>query len=249
MRITDIEKAVSIFVDEVRKNSNITVLTGAGISTPSGIPDFRSKNGVYAKYSQKIFDIDYFHYDRENFYNFAKEEIFKMVNLEPNSIHYLFKKLEDLGKIKGFITQNIDNLHIKAGIKNVAEIHGNGNRWYCEKCGKTILLTEGGDKYLIENSFRCECNGFFRPEIVFFGEMLPLNEFSKAEKWAKSCDLFITAGTSLVVYPATQLPVEAKRNGAKLVILNNQPTPLDELADIVINVELEEFSKKVLENL
>ncbi|WP_241241341.1 NAD-dependent protein deacylase [Fervidobacterium sp. 2310opik-2] len=229
------------------KNSKFTtVLTGAGVSVPSGIPDFRSKNGVYSKWGQEIFDIDLFHQNPDRFYEFAKQELIKMLDVEPNEIHYLLAYLEKLNIVKGVITQNIDNLHKKAGSQKVAEIHGNVRTWSCLKCGKRYDLFNSQHKeFLIDRNFRCECGGVTKPDIVFFGEMLPLNEYSKAENWAKESDVFIAMGTSLVVYPAAQLPIYAKHSGAKLCIVNKNETAFDDYADLAIHIDLIDFAKEV----
>lgn len=233
------------------KNSKFSiVLTGAGVSVHSGIPDFRSKDGIYTKYGQKIFDIETFNKFPEEFYEFAREELIKMLNAEPNKAHTLLSNLEKIGMIKGVITQNIDNLHKKAGTQNIAEIHGNARTWTCLKCKKRYdLLNNDELNQLLSQYFRCSCGGKTKPDIVFFGEMLPLNEYSKAENWAKKSDLFITMGTSLVVYPAAQLPIIAKSNGAKFIIINNTATSFDDIADLKIELDIIEVAEKLSEIL
>ncbi|MGB9614270.1 MAG: NAD-dependent protein deacylase [Fervidobacterium sp.] len=222
------------------------VLTGAGVSVPSGIPDFRSKEGVYSKWGQEIFDIDLFYSNPDKFYKFAKEELLKMLDAEPNTVHFLLAKLENMGIIKGVITQNIDNLHKKAGSKNVAEIHGNVRTWTCIKCHRRFDLCSKNDREdLLLRNFRCNCSGITKPDIVFFGEMLPLNEYSKAEGWTQKSDLFITLGTSLIVYPAAQLPLQSKRNNAKLVVVNKGKTPIDDISDLKFDIDLVEFANEL----
>ncbi|WP_033192444.1 MULTISPECIES: SIR2 family NAD-dependent protein deacylase [Fervidobacterium] len=229
---------------QMLKNSRFVVaLTGAGVSVPSGIPDFRSPNGLYAKYGQDIFDIEQFYKNPDRFYNFAKEGLISMLQAEPNEVHRMLAKLEEKGLLKGVITQNIDGLHQKAGSKNVAEIHGSVRVWNCLKCAKRYeILDESHREFLLSRDFRCSCGGLTKPDITFFGEMLPMNEFTKAQKWAESSNLFITLGTSLVVYPAAQLPIYALRNGAKLVIVNRGETPLDTYATFKFDTDLVEFS-------
>lgn len=244
MIFTNKNEKINELYNWLRKSRFCVVLTGAGVSVPSGIPDFRSSNGVYDKYGQDIFDIEVFHKNPDKFYEFAKEELVKMIDTEPNEIHYLLAEFEREGIVKGVVTQNIDNLHKKAGSVNVSEIHGNVRIWNCLKCTKRYdLFDESNREELIRNNFRCSCRGLTKPNIIFFGEMLPMNEFSKAETWAKQSDLFITMGTSLVVYPAAQLPIYAKNNGAKLVIITNSKTPLDDYADLKIEMDLTIFAK------
>lgn len=245
--VTSVDKDVRTLYEWLQNSKFCTVLTGAGVSVPSGIPDFRSSNGVYAKYGQDIFDIEIFQKNPDKFYKFAKEELLKMIDSKPNEIHYLLAKLEKDKIVKGCITQNIDNLHKKAGSTNVAEIHGNVRVWNCLKCTKRYdLYDEKQRNELLRDNFRCTCGGMTKPNIVFFGEMLPLNEFSKAETWANESDLFIAMGTSLVVYPAAQLPLYAKRKGAKLVIITNGKTPLDSYADLKIKKDLIEFVSLIM---
>lgn len=244
------EEKIEEFLQILKTSQYVTVLTGAGISVPSGIPDFRSPNGLYSRYGEEIFDIERFNSDPEHFYQFAKEGLFEMLNAQPNVAHKLLAQLEKIGKVKGVITQNIDGLHTKAGSNNVAEIHGTVRTWHCLKCLKRYnVLDEKERDALIERHFRCTCGGLTKPDIVFFGEMLPIDEFSKAEKWAKNSDLFIAIGTSLVVYPAAQLPLYAIRNGAKFVIVTKGETPFDRYADIKFDVDIEEFSKLLFEKL
>ena len=242
MRDERLEKMTRLFLEYLLNSKSAVVLTGAGISVPSGIPDFRSPNGLYAKYGKDIFDIEAFLKNPERFYSFSREGLISMLDAEPNQVHYLLAKLEDRGLIKGVITQNIDGLHTKAGSKNVVEIHGSVRTWSCLKCGKSYEMMNNENKtYLLEHDFRCSCGGLTKPDITFFGEMLPLQEFSKAQRWAEKSDVFITMGTSLAVYPAAQLPIYALRNNAKLFIINKGETELDKYAMIKIEAELSEF--------
>lgn len=242
----DIVDKIKMLHNWLQTSKFCVVLTGAGVSVPSGIPDFRSSNGVYTKYGQDIFDIQVFQKNPDKFYQFAKEELIKMIDTEPNEIHYLLAKLEKAGIVKGVITQNIDNLHKKAGSINVAEIHGNVRVWNCLKCARRYdLYNDTQRNELLSSNFKCACGGLTKPNIVFFGEMLPLNEFSKAETWTNESDLFITMGTALVVYPAAQLPIYAKRNGAKLAIITNGETPLDSYADLKIEMDLVAFVNSI----
>ncbi|HOP82614.1 MAG TPA: NAD-dependent protein deacylase [Fervidobacterium sp.] len=238
------------FVRILKDSQYVTVLTGAGVSVPSGIPDFRSPNGLYSRYGENIFDIEYFNSNPDRFYQFAKEGLFEMLDAQPNAAHKFLVKLEEIGKVKGVITQNIDGLHTKAGSTNVAEIHGTVRTWHCLKCLKRYnVLDETERNLLTERNFRCTCGGLTKPDIVFFGEMLPMNEFSKAENWAKNSDLFIAMGTSLVVYPAAQLPLYAIGNGAKFVIVTKGETPFDKYADMKFGADVAQFAELLSEKL
>lgn len=240
----------------IKESRNVVFLTGAGISVPSGIPDFRSSNGLYAKYGQEIFDIDHFHAHPDKFYAFAKEGLISMLDCQPNAAHRLIAELEEKGYVRGVITQNIDGLHQKAGSKKVAELHGNARMWHCLKCAKRFDVTDPMQRdELLTNNFRCSCGGLTKPDIVFFGELLPMDEWAKAEKWTKACDVFITVGTSLVVYPASTLPLLAYEKGAFVAIVNKGPTGLDKLAEhqnLKIDIDVLEFAelfKSVFESL
>ncbi|QIV79210.1 NAD-dependent protein deacylase [Fervidobacterium pennivorans subsp. keratinolyticus] len=238
------------FSEELKKSKFVVALTGAGVSVPSGIPDFRSPNGLYAKYGQDIFEIDEFYRNPDRFYNFAREGLIPMLSAQPNIVHNMLARLEEAGILKGVITQNIDGLHQKAGSRNVAEIHGSVRVWNCLKCAKRYeILDDKQREFLLSTNFRCSCGGLLKPDITFFGEILPMDEFAKAQKWAESSDLFLTLGTSLVVYPAAQLPIHALKNGAKLVIVNKGETPLDRYATFKFDIDLIEFSNKLLKAL
>ena len=194
------------FVRILRSSQNAVVLTGAGISTNAGIPDFRSPKGIYTlgKCSPQIFDIDYFLSDPEPFYDFARDflNIFKKV--EPTFTHYFLAELEEKGKIKGIITQNIDGLHQQAGSKKVYEFHGSFWKSFCINCGKIFSFGEMRNLILLQKVPRClDCGGLIRPDIVFFGE--PVKFLKEAFSLAGESDLFIVIGSSLTVYPAAAL--------------------------------------------
>ncbi len=238
------------FVERLKAHrGKTTILTGAGVSTPSGIPDFRSPNGIYSKYDpERLFDLEMFMKDPSYFYSFAIENIFTMKNAEPNIVHILIAHFEEKGLIKGVITQNIDMLHEKAGSKNVAEVHGNIKSGHCIKCGKRYSLEdiEKRAKNSPDKVARCDCNSPIKPDIVFFKEMLPETEIKKAYDMLEDSTLIVTMGTSLSVYPAASFPKVVLRNGGELVILNATPTSLDSFALEIEREPLEEFAKKVL---
>ncbi|MDI3472145.1 MAG: NAD-dependent deacetylase [Thermotogaceae bacterium] len=234
------------FIRFLKNSKYAVVLTGAGVSTDSGIPDFRSENGLYSKYNvNKVFDVDYFLRDPKYFYNFAKEEILKMLMAEPSATHYMLAKLEKESLIKAIITQNIDLLHQKAGSQNVIELHGNVSKAHCIQCKKEYDFIEilNGP----QNTFECKtCGDLIKPDIVFFGESLPENELKKALYLVNSCDLIIVMGSSLVVHPAASLPIYATNKGAKFLIINRGKTALDSISTRKYDCNLNEFSKTVL---
>ena len=214
--------------------------TGAGISTASGIPDFRGPNGLWKKYSPELASIEYFNKDPKGFWEFYSLRMRGLFTALPNKAHYALAELEKLGLIKYVITQNIDGLHQLAGSKNVIELHGNMRKSYCVKCLRTYeskIVLEKIDNGEIPP--RCDCGGIIRPDVVLFGE--PVYNIHEALNIARESDMVLAIGSSLTVYPANMIPLTIKENGGKLVIINAEETPLDEMADLVINDRVEEF--------
>ncbi|MDW7732101.1 MAG: NAD-dependent protein deacylase [Methanolobus sp.] len=222
------------FIKLLTGSKHCVFLSGAGISTLSGIPDFRGSNGIYNKFdADKIFDIDYFHADPGYFYSHSKDFIYNVDEKEPNIIHYVLARLERMGVVKSVITQNIDILHQKAGSKNVIEIHGSPKENTCLSCGKVFSYGYIAKIVWEDQVPKCDkCSGLIKPNIIFFGEMLDQKTIMKAVDESSRADLFVVVGSSLVVHPAASLPFNSIRNKGKLVIVNNMPTPLDEYATL-----------------
>jgi len=224
----------------VEQAASICVLTGAGISTESGIPDFRSPGGVWSKY--RIIEYPEFMASEsarlEDWRRrFDMEDALGVV--KPNAGHRWIAGLVSSGKCAAVVTQNIDGLHQEAGIGDdkVVEIHGNARHAVCTACG---LRHEIGEcRTMLERTGRTpickDCGGIVKSAVVMFGETMPEEAFARAVDLARSCDLFLAVGTSLVVHPAAMLPVHAVRNRARLAILNRDPTELDGFADLVIH--------------
>ena len=234
--------------DIIDSSKNIVLFTGAGISVPSGIPDFRSAGGLYnsglTKYGVSPEEAISHHFYRlypELFFEFYKENmVFK--DAKPNVAHEYFAELEKQGKVKAVVTQNIDGLHEKAGSKNVFNIHGNVYENYCEDCfekfGIEFVLKQDGIPF-------CEkCGGIVRPNVVLYEEGLDQNVYQGAIDAIATADTIIVVGTSLVVQPAASL-IKRYFVGDKLVLINLQETPYDKVADLVINEKIE----KVVEGL
>jgi NAD-dependent deacetylase len=226
------------------------VFTGAGISTESGIPDFRSANGIYSegRYKghspQAILSQRFFRKDKELFFSYYKERLHSLLTKKPNRSHYAIVKLEQLGKIKAVITQNIDNLHESAGSKRVYDLHGNGSQSYCISCQEQYTYDQFSALMDLNPIPRCSCGGIVRPNTVLFDEALNDNVFDEAYWEVKKCDLLISIGSSLVVEPAAGM-VRELLPPAKLVIINQTPTLYDKMADLVIR----ENCGEVLEQL
>ena len=227
-------KKLQKLIDE---SENIVFFGGAGVSTESGIKDFRGKNGLYKenKYNRPpeyMLSINCLLNEPDLFFKYYKENL-NSLDIKPNVTHNYLAKLEEKGKLKAVVTQNIDGLHQRAGSKNVLEVHGTTYKNYCMKCNKSypfdyIFNSDGIPK--------CECGGIIRPSVTLYGEMLP-DDFIEAERVIKDSDLLIVAGSSLTVQPASSL-VTLARN--KLVIINRSETPYDRYADLVIHKPLKD---------
>lgn len=230
-------------LNEIIENSdNIVFFGGAGVSTVSGIPDFRSQDGLYnQKYKyppETILSHTFFVNKPEEFYKFYKDKM-NSLNVKPNIVHTKLRDLETSGKLKCIITQNIDGLHTKAGSKNVLEIHGTIYKNHCMNCNK-----EYSAEYVFnsEDIPKCSCGGIIKPDVVLYEE--PLNDsFEKAIKYVSSCDTLIVAGTSLMVYPAASLLNYF--HGNNLILLNRDQTPYDNLATLVINDDLSKIFSQI----
>ncbi len=223
-------------LEAIQAGKCVAALTGAGISTLCGIPDFRGPQGLYSKPdAEKIFDIDWFDRDPSIYYRGCRELIYGLENIEPGPVHLALKKLEDMGYLAGIATQNIDMLHQKAGSRNVWEVHGSPLMHHCRACSqgatfKEICAMLSGR----EDSFvpRCpKCGSPFKPDITFFGEALPEKAFREATSLAMKADVMLVLGTSLTVHPAAGLPSLTLQRGGKVFIVNAQPTPLDRYAE------------------
>lgn len=235
-------------IDELKEMidecNNIVFFTGAGVSTDSGLKDFRSSNGLYQEKS--IYPAEYmlsnncFYNHTEDFYDYYREN-FNCVNSKPNAMHKLIKKLEDIGKVKAVITQNIDGLHFKAGSKNVYELHGTIYKNHCIKCNKEYDY----DVVFSSKSIpKCECGGIIKPNVILYGEMLPNDAYMNSLKAIDKADMLIVCGSSLTVYPATGMI--SSFHGKYFVILNRDETDFDISAQLVVHDNLSDVAKELL---
>ncbi len=227
------EKGLNLLRKWVQESDNIVFFGGAGVSTESNIPDFRSVDGLYnQKYEyppEQILSHSFFIRQPEEFYRFYRDKMI-FLDVKPNMAHQVLAELEQQGKVKAVITQNIDGLHQKAGSKNVLELHGSVHRNYCEKCGKfysveEILQSDGVP--------RCSCGGRIKPDVVLYEEGLDQDILSKAVSYISHADVLIVGGTSLTVYPAAGLV--DYYHGEKLVLINKSVTAFDNEANLLIN--------------
>jgi len=240
------DKLIANLKNIIKNSDNIVFFGGAGVSTESNIPDFRSEKGLYNAVSnygyspEEMLSRTFFENHTETFYKYYKENMLYL-NAIPNDAHLALAKLEDTGKLKAVITQNIDGLHQQAGSKNVIELHGSVHRNYCRKCKKFF------DANFVINSNgipRCECGGIIKPDVVLYEESLNYNNIEKAMGYIEGAKTLIVGGTSLAVYPAASFINYFK--GQDLVLINKTPTTYDKMATLVINDAIGKILKEIV---
>ena len=233
-------KRLRAMIDEV---NNIVFFGGAGVSTESGIPDFRSQDGLYhQKYKyppETIVSHDFYVNQPNDFFDFYKDKMIAL-DAKPNTAHKVLAKLESLGKVKAVVTQNIDGLHYAAGSKTVYELHGSVHRNYCEKCGKFYPV-----EHIVESESipMCECGGRIKPDVVLYGESLDYRTIQQTIEAIQQADLLIVGGTSLSVYPAAGFIDYFK--GKYTVVINLDDTARNVQADLVINEKIGEVFEQL----
>jgi len=238
--MTGHNQAITQLRSMIEEAKRCVVFTGAGISTESGIPDFRSPGGIWTK-NQPIQFQDFLSSEekrREAWRRkFNSEEV--MQKAEPNKGHLAVAKLVQIGKVSSVITQNVDGLHQRAGVpdERVIELHGNTTYAKCLDCGRRYELDGIREAFKKDETIPVcvNCKGIIKTATISFGQAMPQEAMQEAQRETMACDLFLAMGSSLVVYPAAGFPELAKRNGARLVIINKDPTGLDSLADLVIH--------------
>jgi NAD-dependent deacetylase len=221
---------VSALYDKIKSARHCVALTGAGVSTLSGIRDFRGKDGLYKEMdAEKMFDIEYFEQDPSYYYKTAGSFIYNVDEKEPSIVHTCLAELERKGLLKALITQNIDLLHQRGGSKRVIEIHGSPATHYCLHCANTRMSFEEVAVIVKAGELpRCpKCGQVLKPAITFFGENLPAEALREAEHQAATADLLLVLGTSLTVHPAAAVPQITIRHGGEIVIVNDMETSLD----------------------
>ncbi len=228
---------------KIAASRRVVGFTGAGISTESGIPDFRSPSGVWARYRTVYFDE--FVSRREARVEYWRQKVENWPHIrdaQPNAGHAAFVTLHRAGKLRALITQNIDGLHQRAGLprESVIELHGTTTEAVCLDCGDRITSDEAVARVLAGDlAPECRsCGGYLKPATISFGQAMPYEEMQRASSATLDCDVFLAVGSSLVVHPAAGFPALAKQHGATLVIVNRDPTPLDSIADLVIHGEI-----------
>ena len=246
--MNDLINTAKAFTDLILSSETAAALTGAGISTESGIPDYRSPGtGLWEKMDQSVVSLEGFKRNPSKYYEYAIDLHPIRQAARPNPAHMLLAALEREGRLRGIITQNVDGLHQDAGSGEVHELHGSLRQVVCLQCSSLHSMDETMERVVSgENPPLCPgCGGVLKPNAVFFGEMLPTVPWQKSLELARKADLFIAIGSSLQVSPANTLPDIALQAGARLVILNLMPTPFDTDAALVIREKIGEFSAAV----
>jgi NAD-dependent deacetylase len=237
----------------IDKANRVVVFTGAGISTESGIPDFRSPGGVWSKMTPIYFQDFVASRDlRREAWTRVFNRSAGWVGASPNAGHLAVAKLVATGKVTSVITQNVDNLHQDSGVppEQVIEIHGNATYARCLTCGKRYEIDSLKQRWEADEDLTCLfCTGLIKTATISFGQAMPEDKMEQAAEEALLCDLCLVLGSSLVVYPAAGIPLEAKRNGAGLVIVNREPTEQDPYADMVLHTEIGPLMSNVLDRL
>jgi NAD-dependent deacetylase len=228
--------------DIIRGSRKAVVLTGAGISTPSGIPDFRSPdNGLWEHFDPfEVASLTSFRHNPANFYSWMRGLAGIILKAQPNPAHFSLATLQQLGYVQTIITQNIDNLHQRAGSKNVLEVHGSLETMTCTDCYQSVPARDFIEAYLerAEVPHCAGCGAILKPDLVLMGEQLPAKIWLQAVQASKKCDLMIVAGSSLEVLPVASLPMRALENGARLILINYSNTYLDMRADVVFHEDV-----------
>jgi NAD-dependent deacetylase len=219
-------------LQRLKDAENVAVLTGAGVSAESGVPTFRDPGGIWEKFRpEQLANFEAFMNDPDFVWSWYQHRREIMREVKPNKGHIVLAEMEQVFPKFELITQNIDNLHFRAGSKKIIELHGNIERNFCMKCRTFYEEIDLSEKKVL----KCEkCGGLIRPDVVWFGEMLPMNELRNAEESAANADVFFTIGTSAEVYPAAMLPIIAKRAGAYVVEINTKPTAISAELDEIL---------------
>lgn len=237
------DASVAALAELLAGSARAVALTGAGVSVPSGIPDFRTpETGLWANVDpMEVAHIDVFERDPERFWSYYRPRFHSLGDKRPNRAHEALAELERRGLLEGVITQNIDRLHGAGGSRNVVEVHGSIATSRCRDCGTSFTLEQVDELFDARGIAVCSgCSGAVKPDVVLFGEMLPVEAMTRAQEMAEAADLMICVGSSLVVYPVAGLPALTLESGGRLVLLTKGPTPYDGAAELKLEGEVDE---------
>jgi NAD-dependent deacetylase len=246
------DSAAAELAELIRDSERVVALTGAGVSVPSGIPDFRTPGkGLWAKVDpMAVATIDAFHRDTKRFWDFYRPRFHDLAGKEPNPAHTVLAELERRGLLDAVITQNIDRLHRKAGSEEVIEVHGSIATSSCTSCGTRYPLDEVEALFDGDGIATCtDCAGKVKPDVVLFGELLPADAMALAEQLCSSADLLLCIGSSLEVHPVAGLPGLTLRNGGRIAIITKGSTPYDSDAAVRLDGDVAEDLRAVLDGL
>jgi len=239
-------------IKAIKKSRYVVAFTGAGISAEAGIPTYRGEGGLWEKYDPNLYaNIDYFLQDPSYYWNFFREVRYPLLKKAgPSRGHLALAEMEAVGNLKTIITQNIDGLHQAAGSTSVVELHGTTRVIFCMTCFQEYTMEKAFSLLIEELPPRCsKCQGRLRPAVVFFGESLNPHVLRSAHEEAGKCDMLLVVGSSLVVYPAAEIPLVARQNGATLVIINKEKTGLDHEADFIIQRKAGDVLPRIIQSL
>ncbi|MCF8367242.1 MAG: NAD-dependent deacylase [Bacteroidales bacterium] len=243
------EKEINSAAELILASKYLVAFTGAGISVESGIPPFRGAEGLWSKYNPEVLDLHYFHRNPKDSWRVIKEIFYDFFgNAQPNSGHLSLSKLEEIGKLKCVITQNIDNLHQLAGNTVIHEFHGNSQKMICTNCSKHFTVTEVDLSVL--PPLCDECHGLLKPDFIFFGESIPMDAYHASVRAAENADVFFIIGSTGEVMPASQIPVMAKQHGAKIIEINPEPSKYTHgLTDIYLQGKAGDILTQIVNNI
>jgi NAD-dependent deacetylase len=246
---TETTQSISTAAELIKNSKSSVSLTGAGISTPSGIPDFRSpQDGLWTRYEpMEVASLTAFRHDPEKFYRWFQPLAKRIMAAQPNAAHQALARLQNAGYLPVIITQNIDGLHTRAGSKDVLEVHGTMDTLTCTSCYYQFPASEYLGVYIAECKIPyCKnCGSILKPNVILYDEQLPVKTWQKADEVCKDCDLMLVVGTSLEVMPSARLPIQALEHGAHLIIINNSETFLDVRAEVLIHADVADVLPRI----
>jgi NAD-dependent deacetylase len=244
------QEAISKIARKIKQGGKNIVFTGAGISTESGIPDYRSQGGIWDKFRPVYFDEFMSSKDsREEYWRRWVALYQGIVEAQPNAAHMALARLEKMGLLQAVITQNIDGLHQASGLaeENIIELHGNTRRIRCMSCRRITPIADVQQRLAAgEMAPECECGGFLKPDTISFGQAMPVAEVEKAAALSQACNFFLVVGSTLLVQPAAHMPIYAKNGGAFLAIINLSDTPCDDMCNVLIRGKAGEVLQQIV---
>jgi len=238
---------------KIKEGGKNVIFTGAGISTESGIPDYRSQGGIWDKFRPVYFDEFMSSKESRKEYWRRWVELYQgIVRAKPNAAHMSLARLDEMGLLQALVTQNIDGLHQDSGLtdEKIIELHGNTRRIRCMSCCKISPVDEVQQCLTMgDPAPECECGGFLKPDTISFGQAMPVSEVEKAAALSQACDFFMVVGSTLLVQPAAHMPFYAKNNGAFLAIINLSETPCDKMCDVLIREKAGEVLQQIVKEV